>query len=51
MNLLAKRGAWQKSFTDLNVSFANFQIDAMQNEVFPVLLGPVINFRNIERVF
>lgn len=49
--LYTKRGFLEKTFKDLELKIRNFQVDAMQNEVFPVLLGPKTPFRNIERSF
>lgn len=37
------------TLTDMQLTIKNIQIDAMQNEVFPVLFGPKDPFRNIER--
>ena len=36
---------------DIRLSVNNIQIDAMQNEIFPVLLGPEASYRNIERIY
>jgi len=35
----------------MHFELQNMQIDAMQNEVFPVLLGPRSQFKNIERLY
>jgi hypothetical protein len=44
-------GGFQRSLSLLNLKIDNFQIDAMQNKIFPVLLGPKKPFRNIERLY
>jgi len=44
-------GGYQKSLSLIDLKINNFQIDAMQNKIFPVLLGPKKPFRNIERLY
>lgn len=44
-------GGYQKNVSLLDLKLNNFQIDAMQNKIFPVLLGPKKPFRNIERLY
>ncbi len=44
-------GNYQKNVTLMNLKINNFQIDATQNKIFPVLLGPKKPYRNIERLF
>ena len=42
---------FQKSVKKIELTIDNIQIDAIQNKIFPVLLGPKIPFRNIERLY
>jgi hypothetical protein len=42
---------YQKNVTLMDLKINNFQIDATQNKIFPVLLGPKKPYRNIERLF
>ena len=42
-------GTLHKTFTKTEISLRNFQMDASQSEAFPVVLGPKVPYRNIER--
>lgn len=44
-------GSLVKTLTDYNCTIENLQMDAMQNEYFPVLLGAKDPYRNIERLY
>ena len=46
---LYKDDKLEKTFTKFESTIRNFQIDACQNETYPILFGPKDPFRNIER--
>ena len=48
---LYKYGNREKSFTKMEVSMRNLQIDDCLNNAVPIVLGTKIPFRNIERNF
>ena len=45
------RGSFEKTFENMSLSLRNFQIDQTEEDAYPILLGPRVPFRNIERQY